>query len=170
MKRIMYLLIVVSIIAVACGSGSEKNDKNTDNPPVNQEDPAGKVHYLNTQNFVDQIFDFRTETEWKYKGNKPAIIDFYADWCGPCKRVAPIMEELAKEYKGEIDIYKVDTDREQELASAFGIQSIPSIMFIPLDKQPHMYVGAFPKSEYIRIINEVFYSDNNLTEETQNEE
>jgi thioredoxin len=169
MKKFMYVILALGIIAVACGSGSEKKDNDNQTPPVDQVDQSAKVEYLNTQNFVDKIFDFRNETDWNYKGEKPAIIDFYADWCGPCKRVAPIMEELAKEYKGEINIYKVDTDKEEELAYSFGIQSIPSIMFIPMEGQPHMYVGAFPKAEYIRIINEVFYGDNK-NEETQNEE
>lgn len=164
MRKFMYVILALGIVAVACGSGSDKKTNDNQTPPVNKVDQGGKVEYLNTQNFVNTIFDFRNESDWNYKGDKPAIIDFYADWCGPCKRVSPIMEELALEYKGEINIYKVNTDYEQELASAFGIQSIPSIMFIPMEGQPHMYVGAFPKDEYIRIINEVFYG------KTKNEE
>lgn len=161
MKKIFYLIAiaVLTLMSYACGNSSNSNDVKDDTPPVNNVSSAAKVEYLNTQNFVDRIFDFRLETEWRYKGKKPAIIDFYTDWCGPCKRVAPIMQELAEEYKGEINIYKVNTDNEQELAQTFGIQSIPSIMFIPMEGKPHMYVGAFPKDEYVRIINEVFYAE-----------
>lgn len=99
---------------------------------------------LTAQKFRDEIFDYTTEKVWKYKGSKPAIIDFYADWCGPCKMVAPILEELSKEHP-EIVIYKVDTEAELELASVFQIRSIPSILFIPMDKQPMMQAGALPK-------------------------
>ncbi len=99
---------------------------------------------LTTQKFKDEIFDYTTEKEWNYKGDKPAIIDFYADWCGPCKMVAPILEQLSDE-NPEIVIYKLDTEVEQELASAFQIRSIPSILFIPKDKQPMMQAGALPK-------------------------
>lgn len=169
MKKFMYAFLILSTVVISCGSGSGKKQiDQTYIPPVTQDDPEGKVHYLSTQNFIDQIFDFRTETEWKYKGDKPAIIDFYADWCGPCKRVAPIMKELALEYKGEINFYKVNTDYEQELAYVFGIQSIPSIMFIPMEGKPHMYIGAFPKNEYIRLINEIFYPNKQITEQTKN--
>lgn len=97
--------------------------------------------------------------EWKFKGTRPAVIDFYADWCGPCKMVAPLLEELAKEYEGKIDIYKVDTEAEQQLAGMFGIQSIPSILFIPAEGQPQMAAGALPKVEFKRIFKEVFGVD-----------
>lgn len=99
---------------------------------------------LTTQKFKDEIFDYTTEKEWNYKGEKPAIIDFYADWCGPCKMVAPILEQLSDE-NPEIVIYKLDTEVERELAAAFQIRSIPSILFIPKDKQPMMQAGALPK-------------------------
>ena len=107
---------------------------------------------LTQQKFLDEIFDYTTEKEWKFKGDKPAIIDFYADWCRPCKMVAPILEELAEEYKDDIVIYKVDTESERELASVFQIRSIPSLLFIPKDKQPMMQAGALPKSTFIEVI------------------
>ncbi|MEO9478001.1 MAG: thioredoxin [Cyclobacteriaceae bacterium] len=94
--------------------------------------------------FKQDVFDYTTEKEWKYKGDKPAIIDFYADWCGPCQMVAPILEELSEEYS-DLIIYKVDTEVEQELAAVFQIRSIPSMLFIPVDKQPIMQAGALPK-------------------------
>ena len=107
---------------------------------------------LTTQKFKDEIFDYTQEREWNYKGDKPAIIDFYADWCGPCKMVAPILEELSDE-NPEIIIYKVDTKVEQELSAVFQIRSIPSILFIPKDnRQPMMQPGALPKNALQEII------------------
>lgn len=100
---------------------------------------------LTADRFKEEIFDYTQSKEWKYKNNIPAIIDFYADWCGPCKMVAPILEELSEEYKDQLIIYKVDTEVEQELAAIFQIRSIPSLLFIPLDKQPMMQAGALPK-------------------------
>lgn len=107
---------------------------------------------LSTQDFKDKVFNYETEKEWKYSGKLPAIIDFYADWCGPCKMVAPVLEELATEYDGKIIIYKVDTEAEMELASVFGIQSIPTFLFIPVDASPIMQPGAFPKNVFKEII------------------
>ena len=106
---------------------------------------------LTAEKFKDEIFDYTTGTDWKYKGEKPAIIDFYADWCGPCKTVAPILEELSDE-RDDVVIYKVDTEVEQELSSVFQIRSIPSILFIPMDKQPMMQAGALPKQALEEII------------------
>ncbi len=106
---------------------------------------------LTNQMFIDQVFDYTSEKEWKFKGDKPAIIDFYADWCGPCKVVAPILEELSNEYP-DIVIYKVNTEIEQELSYVFQIRSIPSILFIPKDKQPMMQAGALPKMTLKEII------------------
>jgi thioredoxin len=104
------------------------------------------MEHLTKQTFLDKVFNFEENKEWKFEGKKPALIDFYADWCQPCKIVGPILEELAKEYDGKIDIYKVNTEQEQELSGAFGIQSIPSLLFIPLDGQPQMAQGALPKN------------------------
>ncbi|WP_258105220.1 thioredoxin domain-containing protein [Marinoscillum sp. MHG1-6] len=106
---------------------------------------------LTTQKFKEDIFDYTTEQEWKYKGSKPAIIDFYADWCGPCKMVSPIPEELSDEYQ-DLVVYKVDTEVEQELAVVFQIRSIPSLLFIPLNEQPLMQPGALPKHVLEQII------------------
>ena len=106
---------------------------------------------LTTQRFKDEIFDYKQEKEWKYKGDKPAIIDFYADWCGPCKMVAPILEELSNEHP-EVHIYKVDTEVEQELAAVFRIRSIPSMLFIPINTLPIMQAGALPKHVLEEII------------------
>ena len=114
------------------------------------------VEHLTTQTFKEKVFNFDINKDWKFEGTKPAVIDFYADWCGPCKMVAPVLEELAKEYNGKIDIYKVDTEAQQELSAAFGIRSIPSILFIPVDNQPQMAQGAMPKSSFENAFKEVF--------------
>lgn len=100
---------------------------------------------LTAEGFKKDIFDYTKSQDWAYQDNVPAIIDFYADWCGPCKAVAPVLEELAKEYEGKLKIYKVDTEVEEELSAIFGIRSIPSLLFIPVNKQPMMQAGALPK-------------------------
>jgi len=109
---------------------------------------------LTSETFKKDIFDYSTENEWKFKGDIPAIIDFYADWCGPCKMVAPVLEELSTEYEGKLNIYKVDTEVEQELSALFRIRSIPSILFIPKESQPMMQAGALPKNVLEEIIND----------------
>jgi len=113
------------------------------------------VEHLTTQSFKEKVFNYEANQEWKFEGENPAVIDFYADWCGPCKMVAPILDELSGVYEGKIDIYKVDTEAEQELAAAFGIRSIPSILFIPKDAQPQMAQGALPKDSFIKAFEEV---------------
>jgi thioredoxin len=109
---------------------------------------------LTADGFKEHIFDYSKEEAWKYKGSLPAIIDFYADWCGPCKAVAPVLEELSSEYKGKLLIYKIDTDKEAELSSLFGIQSIPTLLFVPIDGNPMMQRGAIPKKAFQQVIEE----------------
>ena len=109
---------------------------------------------LTAEKFKSDIFDYTKEKEWKFKGERPAIIDFYADWCGPCKMVGPILEELSDEYDGQVDIYKVDTEVERELASVFQIRSIPSILFIPVDGAPMMQPGALPKNAFKEVVDQ----------------
>lgn len=109
---------------------------------------------LTTEDFKQKVFDYTTNQEWKYTGTLPAIIDFYADWCGPCKMVAPILEQLAKQYEGKLLIYKVDTEAEQELSAVFGIRSIPTFLFIPVEGQPSMQPGALPKNVFEKVIEE----------------
>lgn len=110
---------------------------------------------LTTEEFKEKVFDFTTQTEWNFKGDKPAIVDFYADWCGPCKMVSPVLDELSEEYSDKMNVYKIDTDAEQELAMAFGIQSIPSILFIPVEGKPQMAQGAAPKDKLIEAMKNV---------------
>ncbi len=113
------------------------------------------IEHLTKETFIEKVFDFEKNQEWKFEGQLPCIIDFYADWCGPCKMVAPILEELSKTFEGKINIYKVDTEAQQELAGAFGIRSIPSMLFVPMTGQPQMAVGALPKDSLIQAINDV---------------
>ncbi|MBK8946734.1 MAG: thioredoxin [Ignavibacteriae bacterium] len=113
------------------------------------------TEHLTKQTFLEKVFNYEQNKEWNYAGELPCIIDFYADWCGPCKMVAPILEELGKEYAGKINVYKVDTEVEQELAAVFGIRSIPSLLFCPKDERPQMAQGALPKASLIEAINNV---------------
>jgi len=110
---------------------------------------------LTKETFLQKVFNYEQNKKWKFEGDLPCIIDFYADWCGPCKLVSPVLKELAKEYRSKLNIYKVDTDAQQELASLFGIQSIPSILFVPLNGKPQMSVGALPKNSIKKAIVEV---------------
>ena len=110
--------------------------------------------YLTAKDFKEKIFDYEKEEDWKYKGDMPAIIDFYAEWCGPCKAIAPVLEELAIEYSDKIIIYKIDTDKEQELSSLFGIQSIPTLLFIPMQGSLMVQKGALPKKVLKQVIDE----------------
>ena len=113
------------------------------------------MEHLTKETFLAKVFDFEKNKDWKFEGDLPCVIDFYADWCQPCKMVAPILEELSKEYEGKINIYKIDTEDQQELAGAFGIKSIPSLLFCPKDGQPQMAQGALPKETLVSAINDV---------------
>jgi thioredoxin len=118
------------------------------------------MEHLTKDSFLEKVFNFEQNQEWKFEGALPCLIDFYADWCGPCKMVAPILEELSKEFEGKINIYKVNTEVEQELAAAFGIQSIPSLLFCPKEGKPQMAMGALPKQAMTDAINEVLLASN----------
>jgi len=109
---------------------------------------------LTTESFKEKIFNYEDNKEWVFEGEKPAIVDFWAPWCGPCKVVGPILEELSQEFEGKINVYKVNVDDEPEVAQAFGIQSIPSLLFVPMNEQPQMAMGALPKETFKKAINE----------------
>ncbi|MCK5730305.1 MAG: thioredoxin [Draconibacterium sp.] len=113
------------------------------------------LEHLTKETFKEKVFNFEANKEWKYEGDKPCMIDFYADWCNPCKMVAPVLEELQKEYGDTIVIYKVDTEDQQELAGMFGVQSIPSLLFVPQEGQPQMAQGALPKPTFEKAIADV---------------
>lgn len=145
MKRV-FLAIIVMAGMISCGN-AQTNTKNEEvMKPIN----------LTGAEFVTKVADYKNSgDEWKYLGDKPALIDFYASWCGPCKMIAPILEQLAAEYGDQIYIYKIDTDKEKELATAFGIRSIPTLFFIPMDGGLQMSQGAMSKEELKKAIDSI---------------
>jgi len=150
-KTILFFLALMLITTTACGRGSSNNN------PVKEETMAtegnGKVIHLTKAEFLAKVYNFeKNPEEWKYEGDKPAIVDFYADWCGPCKMVAPILDELAKEYDGQIVIYKVDTEKEQELAGAFGIRSIRPFCSSPWKESRRWHRELCPKHLLKRLL------------------
>jgi len=154
MKKKVLASLFIALSFLAC-AGTNKDNKTTEENKSKELKKMGTIH-LTKAEFLKKVANFETNpTEWKYLGDKPCIIDFYASWCGPCKMVAPILEDLAKEYDGQIYIYKVDTEAEQELAGAFGIRSIPTILFCPLNGAPQMAQGALPKDTFKKVISDV---------------
>ncbi|MCQ2229920.1 MAG: thioredoxin [Bacteroidales bacterium] len=139
MKRLVVLLLGV----VSCLSIKAQTTQNA---------AEHKTRYLSTSEFKESVFDYTASKEWKFKGIRPCVIDFYATWCGPCKMVAPILESLAADYDGKIDIYKVDVDKEKELAAVFGVRSIPTMLWVPMDEQPSLTQGAMQKEALTELI------------------
>jgi thioredoxin len=153
----MRKLILTNLLLVAILFACTANKKETKiiEPPAKTENKMGTIH-LTKADFLSKVANYEANpTEWKYLGDKPCIIDFYASWCGPCKTVAPILEDLAKEYNGQIYIYKIDTEAEPELASAFGIRSIPTILFCAMDGAPQLAQGALPKDSFKKAIADI---------------
>jgi thioredoxin len=154
---ILFLAVTLNLGFSACNSNAaEKNEGEKSNEKVaSTSENSGSVVYLNEESFRKLVWNYnQNPQEWIYEGELPAVIDFYADWCGPCKRVAPIMDKLAKDYHGKVKIYKVDTDANRELSSVFGIRSIPSVLFIPKNGKPAMQAGAMQEEQYKQIIEE----------------
>jgi len=150
MKKVLVMvaLVMVSVIVYAF------NDKAETNQSKKEAIGNGKVVVMNKEMFLKDVFDYEKSKKWKYKGDKPAIIDLYADWCGPCRQTAPIMKELAKEYAGKIIIYKVNVDKQKELAALFNATSIPLFVFIPMNGDPQLFRGATDKATYKKAIDE----------------
>ena len=150
MKKVLLMvaLVMVSVIVYAF------NDREENNQGKKEVTGNGEVIIMDKAMFIKDIFDFEKSKEWKYKGTKPAIIDLYADWCGPCRQTAPIMKELAKEYAGKIIIYKVNVDKQKELAALFNATSIPLFVFIPMKGEPQLFRGAADKATYKKAIDE----------------
>ena len=163
-KNLVIAIATFTAISAGCSSGTAKTENSNvemgKSVVAKSATSEKKTVQLTNNTFKEKVFNYEVNKEWKYAGDKPCIIDFYADWCGPCKKVAPILEELAKEYDGEIIIYKVDTEKQKELAGAFGIRSIPSLLFIPVTGQPQMSQGALPKEQFEKIINEFLLKTN----------
>ncbi len=150
MKKLVFIVAIAVFSLQSCNAGQSNNNGNEktaeNSAPVQtvsqSSDSEGGSVKLTKSKFIDEVWDYENSPEeWKFKGDKPALIDFYADWCGPCKIASPILEEVAKEYDGKITVYKVDTEVERELASVFGISSIPAFLYIPVDGKPTMTKG-----------------------------
>lgn len=156
MGKIIFVILAVFSLAACSGQDKSKKESVQEEKQLTlNSEPAGAPIHLTKQQFLDKVVNYEENPEeWVYRGDKPAIVDFYATWCGPCKAISPILEELAGEYKDQIYIYKIDTDQEQELSAAFGIRSIPSLLFIPMTGNPQMTQGAMEKADLKRIIDE----------------
>lgn len=161
-KKLFTVVIVLALALASCINASQKTDAGNTGINSNQKSKEmttttlKKTIQLSRADFLSKVANFEENPDqWVYLGDKPCIIDFYADWCGPCKIIAPILEELAQEYDGEIYIYKIDTERETQLATEFGIRSIPTLLFCPMGKEPQMAQGALPKDAFKQVIEEV---------------
>ena len=146
-------------LAFTLEKGQPKPAVNKVNLNEEKEINKSNMEKLTKEAFLEKVFNYEQNKEWKYEGDLPCLIDFYADWCGPCKMVHPVLEELSKEYEGKIRIYQIDTEAEQELAAAFGIRSIPSLLFCPSDGQPQMAQGALPKATLKKAIDEILLAE-----------
>jgi len=147
-KLFIMIMMIAALFSSSCTSAKQKQKT------INKQE-AKKMNTteLTLSEFKNKVMDFdKNPDSWNFKGDKPAIIDFYATWCGPCKATAPILDSLAEEYQGKIDVYKVDVDQEQEIASMFGIRSIPSLLFIPMEGEPKMQVGAMGRIDLEKAI------------------
>ncbi len=162
MKKLGFVLITLLLTASFSCSNLKGNQEETnvgitanDDPVVQASESEAEPEYLTYETFLKKVWNFEENPqEWVYEGDVPCVIDFYADWCRPCKMVAPIMDDLAKKYDGEVKIYKINTDKERRLAQAFQIRSIPAVLFSPMEGRPMMQVGAMQKDQYIKIIEE----------------
>lgn len=151
------LFLLVALLLISCNNKDETKDQIK--KQLKKENKMTTIH-LTKAEFLSKVANFETNpAEWKYLGDRPALIDFYADWCGPCKAIAPVLEELAAEYGDRIYIYKINTETEPELASAFGIRSIPSLLFVPMTGQPQMAAGALPKQQLKEAIDTILLKE-----------
>lgn len=158
--RALYKTLTAAVTAImliaACGNTGAKNDNKK--KAVKETAQTTYVKELDASGFNTKVFDL-TKEDLKYLGDKPAIVDFTAKWCGPCQRITPILEELAKEYDGKIVIYKVDIDKNPDLAQAFGVSSIPALLYIPLDNEPSMTIGARDKGSFQKEIDSILLGE-----------
>lgn len=172
MRKIGIFILALSLNFgfTACNSNAAENSTKKDSgndkaTVVDEKSSEASVVHLSEESFRNLVWNYKDNPqEWVYKGELPAVIDFYADWCGPCKRVAPIMDKLAKEYDGKVIIYKVDTDANRELSAVFGIRSIPSVLFIPKNGKPAMQPGAMQEEQYKQIIEEFVLGNKKIEE------
>ena len=149
----------IVLASTACAGNSGENKKS--NEPTKEENKM-EVVSLNKADFLKKVYNYEANPkEWKFEGSRPAIVDFYATWCGPCKALHLVLEELSKEYSGKVDIYQIDVDKEKELAAAFGIRSIPTLLMIPMKGEPRISQGALPKDQLKKAIDEFLLKQNN---------
>ena len=157
-KSIMSAFAIVLATTACAGNGGENKKSNE----PTKEDNKMEVVSLNKAEFLKKVYDFEANpNDWKFEGRRPAIDVFYAIWCGPCKALHPVLEELSKEYSGKVDIYQIDVDQEKELAAAFGIRSIPTLLLIPMKEEPRITQGALPKDQLKKAIDEFLLKQNN---------
>lgn len=150
--KILTAIFALTLTFTATACAGNKDNKSV-NPQKEQSDM--EVIALTKAEFLKKVYNYEANPdEWKFEGTRPAIIDFYATWCGPCKAMAPILDSISKEYAGKIDVYKIDVDKEPELARTFGIQSIPTLLMIPAKGEPKVLQGAMPKDQLINVVNE----------------
>ena len=141
MKKVLSLFVVLFLGATAVVSA--------------QDEAKTKPEHLTVKTFKEKVYNYETNSgTWKFEGDRPCIVDFYADWCKPCKMIAPYLEELAEEYKGQIDVYKINTEQQRELSRVFGVKSIPTVLFVPMKGQPQVSKGAMPKANFKKAIDE----------------
>jgi thioredoxin 1 len=146
-RKVLISVIISSLFFINCSAEKPSVDESKGNP--------NEVVPLTNETFKKMVFNYDLNKEWKYEGSKPAIIDFYADWCAPCRQLSPLVDEIAKEYAGKIVVYKVDTDKETILAQSLGITGLPTLLFIPADGKPQISMGAIPRESLIKAINDV---------------
>lgn len=150
----LWIAALAAVLLVSCGGRESQNR----NEQTTKTEKKMGVQHLTKAEFLTKVANYKASPkEWKFLGDKPCIVDFYASWCGPCKMIAPILDELAKEYERKIDIYKIDTEQEQELAAVFGIRSIPTLLFCPTDGQPQIAQGAMSKADFEKAIDELLH-------------
>lgn len=163
MKKIIpvfVLFFALSLIGCTNVQGNQTDEelKGDKTNTVSTSTAAGEVEFLTYDTFLEKVWNFEeSPQEWIYEGDVPCVIDFYADWCKPCKMVAPIMDDLAKEYDGKLKVYKINVDKEKKLASVFQVRSIPAVLFSPMQGRPIMQAGALPKDQYVKIIQDELF-------------
>jgi len=150
MKRYLIPAMLLMLLAAACNSEKNSTAKN-----ASSKSDVDIAIYLTDQTFKEKVFNYEENKEWKYEGTKPAIIDFYADWCAPCRELSPILEEVAREYDDKIILYKVDTVKEKELAETLGVTALPTLLYIPSEGKPQVRMGMAPKESLKQAIDEI---------------
>jgi thioredoxin len=145
MKKLLAVIALAAVTTAGCATGNGKtNDTSAEIKTVNvsQDEKQGGTVLISKNEFLKEVWNYEeSPEEWKFLGDKPVVIDFYADWCGPCRIASPILEEVSHEFAGKVDVYKIDTEKERELAGVFGIQSIPAFLYIPMEGKPVMMAG-----------------------------